>query len=137
MKITFKSVAFLAAMSFLAAGCQKEKVVEPGVTTQATQEIRHVRYSIDGEVYYTALQGRTAWNRFWERMVALAESGHRVSVRNLSTDNNAMTTKEVHHFETTSKEEAQAWCEQKMLEGYETFIDFDKETGKYICTANN
>ena len=68
-------------------------------------------------------------------MLALAEEGHRVSFRNENASSQDALTKEVITYTTNDHDDAYTWAEKKLNEGYEVTVEYDRETGKYTCTA--
>ena len=130
-----KKVALLAVLSVVAVGCQKETIEVPQVGLEETVAVYTVRYTVNGVTYTETLIGEQAWADFLQRMLALAEEGYRVMVsRNGNTSQYALS-KDAVTFTTYNKEEAYAWLEEKLEEGYEVTIDYDPETGKYTCVA--
>ena len=133
MKQNVKTVALLAVLSMAAVSCQKENDVLPlGGSEQTTGTIQ-VLYSINGEVFQAALS-ESEWNAFVERMLALAREGYEVS---FSKNRSSLTSqsKEKVTYVTKNKEEAVAWSNAMINQGYVVTITYDQTTGEYTCTA--
>lgn len=136
MEKPIKTVALLiAAMSTVIFGCQKETFTESSVTVGQTLSVRVVSYTVDGIAHSARLVGDDTWANFLNRMLALAEEGHTVSFRNESAASSAASTKEQVTFTTQNKDEAYAWAEEMVDEGYDVTIIYDKKTGIYTCIA--
>ena len=136
MTKSIKKVALLAVLSVAAVGCQKETImVEPLTGVEADGTVYTVRYSVNGVTHTETLVGEQAWAEFLQRMLALAEEGYRVTVtRNAETAQYGMA-KEVVTFKTKNKAEAYAWLDNMTGQGYLVTIEYDEQTGTYICVA--
>ncbi len=132
MKQRIKTVALLAALTLAATACQKENDMLPFGTEQTTETI-NVVYSINGEVFHATLS-ESEWDAFVERMLALAREGYEVS---FSKNGNSLSSqsKEKVTFTTTNEEEANAWSNDMVNQGYVVTITYDKGTGIYTCVA--
>ena len=135
MRIRFKSVALLAVLTLTAAGCQKDNNVEPTITIQQSVVVRNITYTIDGIQMHATIRGEHDWQVFIDHLLALSKKGHKVSVKDDGKYSNVSQAKDVVIFTTTSEEEANKWCNKMIEEGYEVWIEYDPETGKYTCTA--
>lgn len=135
MKRRLKSIALLAALSFAAAGCQKEPIVEPSLQCQQNADIRNIRYSVDGMVMYVTIRGEKEWLSFLDRMVALTKDGHQVSIKCLNSSNEQALSKNVVTYTTDNERDAIAWCTKMIGEGYDVTMNYDEKSGKYICNA--
>lgn len=135
MKKVTITIALLAVLSTLAVSCQKEKDFDLAQIEAEQITIYKVSYTIDGTTYHIILRSDDAWHDFLERMVALAEEGHRVSFRNENTSSQVSSSKEIITYTTTNHDDALKWAEKKVNEGYFVTIEFDKRTGIYTCTA--
>ena len=131
----FKSAALFSVLSLMAVGCQKETIVEPNTGMQQTMNVRTITYSIDGVSQQIVIRGDAAWMNFLKQLAALAREGHRIHFRCEETHINASATKEVVTYETSNEEEALDWCEMMSNRGYDVTMEYDKKSGKYICTA--
>lgn len=132
---TIKALALIAVLGTMAAGCQKETMVEPQTTVAEVGAVRHVYYTVNGELCQERLVGEEAWNVFLYRMMALAERGYTVRILNGNRTSQVSVSKEVVTYTTTDKDAAVAWYSNMLLLGYEVTIIYDEETGIYTCIA--
>jgi hypothetical protein len=132
MKKQAKRVALLAALTLAATACQKENDITP-LGTEQTSETLHVVYAINGEVYHATLS-ESEWDAFVERMLALARKGYEVTFAR-NTSSLSSQSKEVVTFVTEIEQEAHAWANDMIDQGYSVTISYDKKTGKYTCIA--
>ena len=128
----FKTMAMLVVLGLTFASCTKENVADDhyAVATAAS-----VTYFINGQQCYANPQTEEDWSAFLDRMMALAEEGWAVRFMRTGTTQQANAAKEKVVYTTTSYADAKAWALQKILEGYEVTITFDRQTGKYTCIA--
>ncbi|MBP5536092.1 MAG: hypothetical protein J6X62_04790 [Bacteroidales bacterium] len=131
---TIKALALIAVLGTMAAGCQKETMVEPQTSVTEVDAVHHVHYTINGELCQERLVGEEAWNDFLYRMLALAERGYTVRILNESRTSQVSASKEVVTYTTTDKDAA-AWCNNMYSLGYEVSLSYDPETGVYTCIA--
>ena len=133
MKQKIRTIALLAVLGLAATGCQKESIVEPvsGMVVEDSSVI--VSYTVDGETMQGTFADEAEWNVFLERLLALAEEGHRVSFRNAGQERSM--TKETVTYVTKDHDEAHAWANAMMKQGYEVTIVFDDITHEYTCVA--
>ena len=134
MKITFKKVALLAVLSLAAVSCEKETLIDPVTVTNEEASVKTVVYIIDGESRQMTFLDEASWNAFLDWLFALAEEGHTVSFR-LANATQRSATKETVTFSTSDKQEAYDWANEMALSGYQVTVQYDEESGKYICTA--
>ena len=132
MNKTFRNVALLAALTLAATACQKENDITP-LGTEQTSETLQVVYAINGEVYHATLS-ESEWDAFVERMLALARKGYEVTFAR-NTSSLSSQSKEVVTFVTEIEQEAHAWANDMIDQGYSVTISYDKKTGKYTCIA--
>ena len=133
MKKIFITVSLFAVLGTLAVSCQKETLTELSpVAAQA--ETYLITYSVDGVSMQTRLNGDEELQTFFHRLTALAREGHRVTVRNENTVSQA-STKEVVTYRTKSEEDAAEWLDKMYKDGYTVSIDYDDETGEFVCIA--
>ena len=137
MKKNIKTVALLSVLSLMAVGCQKETMVESDTGLQVTVRARTVTFTIDGVTHQTVFKSEQSWMEFLKQLTALAKQGHRVHFRCEETRTNTSAAKDVETFETPDEDEAVAWCNTMIDKGYEVTMYYDKESGKYICIAEN
>lgn len=134
MKIKFKEVALLAVLGMAAAGCQKESAVEPVIATDNPVAMRTVYYSIDGECGQVTFLDEHSWKDFLDWMFALAQEGRSVSFREGSALRQS-AAKDVVTYTTKVKNEAYAWADIMVKQGYEVSVQYNASTGIYTCTA--
>lgn len=135
MKIRFSTVALLAVLSIAAAGCQKETTIETNLVHQQNVIIRNIVYTIDGVTGCTVIRGEDKWGLFVDRMLALARAGHSVSFYNADKNADSYYAKDKVTYKTTDGQQARNWAQEMSEEGYRVTIEFDSNTGVYICTA--
>ena len=125
----------MAVLGTVAVSCQKENIVDE--TRMAVREgaVYKVSYSVDGVSHSITLIGEDSWRGFLRRMLALAEEGHRISIRNEEAAARVASAKDVVTFVTTNQDEAISWAETMTGNGYTVYIEYDKDSGKYTCTA--
>jgi len=137
MRKTFTTIALFAVLGTLAVSCQKENIIDETSIVAENGTVYTVRYAVNGVTHQITLVGDEAWHDFLNRMFALAEEGHEVSFRNEEVASRVISTKEKVTFTTTDHDEAYAWAEAMLKDGYTVSIHFDKETGIYTCYAIN
>lgn len=133
MKKSIKTIAVIAMMGMVATGCQKENMMEPqnGVVAETASVV--VYYTVDEVTSQASFASEEAWEVFLDKLIALAEEGHRVSFRNANQERSLK--KEVVTYTTKDHDEAHAWANAMRKQGYEVSIDHDPTTGVYTCTA--
>lgn len=127
-------LAVFALLSMMAVSCQKENFTELEPTVVGESAVYTLSYTIDGVSQHATFNSKAERLAFIRQLVALTREGHNVSLGNgniVSTN----ATKEKLTFTTTSEEEAANWAASMMEQGYEVDVQFDKETGEYICVA--
>lgn len=137
MRKTFTTIALVAMLGALAVSCQKENIIDETPVVAENVTVYTVSYAVDGVTHQLTLVGDEAWHDFLNRMMALAEEGHEVTFRNEEAASRVVSTKEKVTFTTTNHDEAYAWAEAMLKDGYTVSIHFDKETGIYTCYAIN
>lgn len=135
MHKSLTTFALLAVLGTLAVSCQKENIIDETSIVEENAKIYTVSYSVDGVNHQITLIGDEAWHDFLNRMFALAEEGHKVSFRNEERASRVASSKESVTYTTTNRDEAYAWADNKMKEGYNVSIYFDRKTGVYTCEA--
>ena len=135
MKKQLKTMALFAVLSLMAVGCQKETIAEPNTGMQQTMSVRTVTYSIDGVTQQIVIRGDEAWMDFLKQLTALARQGHRIQFRCEESRATTSTAKEVVTYTTSKEEDAIAWCNNMVHNGYSVSMEYDEVNGKYICTA--
>ncbi|MBR3633226.1 MAG: hypothetical protein IKN51_01685 [Bacteroidaceae bacterium] len=133
MKKVVVTVALFAVLGTLAVSCQKETLTELSpVAAQA--ETYLLTYSVDGISMQTQLNGDEELRAFLRRLTALARQGHRVTVRNANALSQSFSKERV-EYRTKSEDDANEWAQKMIKDGYEVAIDYDDETGEFVCVA--
>lgn len=135
MKKIITTIALLSVLGTLAVSCQKENDSVQTPIEAESSTIYKICYSIDGKSYRITLVGDETWRDFLNRMLALAEEGHRVSFRNENASSQDALTKEVITYTTNDHDDAYTWADKMSNAGYLVNVEYDRETGKYTCTA--
>lgn len=135
MRKTFITIALLSVLGTLVVSCQKENIIDETTIVAENDKVYNVSYTVDGVTHQLTLVGDDAWHDFMNRMFALAEEGHVVSFRNEEVASRMVPAKDVVTYTTTNHDEAYAWAEKKVHEGYTVTVIFDRETGIYTCEA--
>ena len=133
MKKTFKTLFLFIGMSMFAVSCQKENIVEPGITTGEMQDYISISYMIDDVSMHAVFQDEASWREFLHWLFVLAEEGHEVRFGN-SNRVQSLTKKTV-TFTTTNQEEAEEWSRGMVKDGYDVSIIYNEKTGIYTCVA--
>ncbi len=140
MRKQFRTVAIMALLASLSAGCQKERVA-PVIESEAigygfaNVTKRTVCYTVDGVNYQVTLTGDAAWNDFLRSMLDMAEHGCTVTVSAGNGTTQQGVAKEVVTYTTANKDDAVAWCDNMINNGYAVTMIYDSENGVFICTA--
>ena len=135
MNKTLRTVALLAVLAIMTAGCQKEVFTESQASIEEAVTIHTVRYSVNGVESVEVLVGDQAWYDFLQRMLALAEQGYEVTFADENASANASATKEIVRYSTPDRDDAQAWSDSMTAQGYAVTITYDKEKKMYNCVA--
>lgn len=133
MKHNIKTIALFLGLGLVAASCQKENIVDQGVSTEETHAYISVDYTIDGVSLHASFDNEILWQEFIHQLFVLAEEGHRISFGN--SNRVSGLTKETVTYTTQSQSAAEAWGAKMAKDGYLVFIDFDEKTKTYTCTA--
>lgn len=133
MKHSIKTVALFIGLSMVAVSCQKENIVEQGISAEDHHAYISVDYTIDGAAMHATFQDEASWHEFLHWMFALAEEGHRVSFG----DSNRLSglTKEKVTYTTQSQTDAESWGDKMAKKGYQVTIDYNEKTKTYTCVA--
>lgn len=135
MKKTIKTVALMMVLGTLAVGCQKEQLsITPNIVAEDAA-VYTLNYYVDGVLYTVTLQGEQALDEFLRNLFALANEGHKVSVRSGNAGNQILSSKETVVYTTTDEDDAKAWAKAMVKQGYVVDIEFDSKSGIYTCTA--
>ena len=123
MRKQLVSVALLAVLATMTAGCQKEVFTESQVSIEEAVTVHTVRYSVNGVESVEVLVGDQAWYDFLQRMLALAEEGYEVTFADENATANAAATKEIVKYTTPDREDALEKVEELTL----YIIDLQKQ----------
>ena len=134
MKKTIITVALLAVLGTMAISCQKETVNDLSPVAAQSATAYTVTYYVDGVKLQTRVNNNEELTFLLNQLAALAREGHRVAVHKGDTASLSVTKEKV-TFKTDSKEEAAAWCNAMISDGYTVEMYFDEATGEYICIA--
>lgn len=135
MNKSIKKVALLTVLSLAAVSCQKETMVNPQTGVETSGTVYTVRYTVNGVTHTETLVGEQAWAAFLQRMLALAEEGYSVTVsKNTYTAQYSMS-KEVVTYTTKDRGAAEKWILHMLEGGYVVTMEYNEQTGEYICTA--
>lgn len=135
MRKTFTTIALFAVLGTMAVSCQKENIIDETNIVAENGTVYTVSYAVDGVTHQLTLVGDEAWQVFLNRMLALAEEGHKVTFRNEEAASRVVSTKEVVTYTTDNGEDALNWAEKMVDDGYTVTITFDKEKKTYTCYA--
>lgn len=140
MRKQFRTVAIMALLASLSGGCQKERIApvcESGAVeyTLSNEVKRTACYTIDGVDYQITVTSDTAWADFLRFMLNLAEQGCTVTVMNSRGTSQQGMAKEIVTYTTADKNDAVAWCDNMINNGYAVTMIYDSENGVFICTA--
>ncbi|MCR4660230.1 MAG: hypothetical protein K5650_08050 [Bacteroidales bacterium] len=131
MKKAIRTVAFLATIGMLAAGCQKETNLFDASTLVQTETT--VCYSINGATGNVNLPNEDAWDAFMNRMMALAREGYHISLKCGSVFSDSLS-KETIVYTTDNEADAISWAKKMAKDGYQVDITYN-ENGTYTCIA--
>lgn len=134
MKKVVVTVALFAVLGTLVTSCQKENITNLSPVTTQTAETYLIAYSVDGVSMQMQLNGDEELRAFLRRITALARQGHRVTVRNANALSQSLSKERV-EYRTKSEDDANEWAQKMIKDGYEVAIDYDDETGEFVCTA--
>ena len=134
MRKHFISVSFLVASALLVVSCQKES--EMGVTSvAATFEVRTVQYFVDGIPHTTTINNENEWDAFMQTVFALSRRGSHIRIVDENHYSYAFSIKEKIVYTTKNEAEASKWVQNKVFEGYQVSMVYNKDTGEYTCIA--
>ncbi|MBQ8703312.1 MAG: hypothetical protein IJ524_02925 [Bacteroidales bacterium] len=129
-------VASLAVLGLLAAGCQKETLLNSQSSiAQSDATLCQMNYSVDGNTYSVILHGDGELELLLRQLNAISREGHRVIIAGNATSANPVGTKEILTFTTTNEDEMIAWEKARVREGYTVEVVYDSKTGRYTGTA--
>lgn len=137
MNKTTKTIALFSVLSLMTVGCQKENTADyvPENSVVETSAVYTVQYSIDGVLHQTTLHSKTERTDFFRLLIAMTQNGHEVYFYDASTTSQNVFTKEMVYFSTASEEEALAWADKMVDEGYKVSVTFDSKNKVFNCVA--
>lgn len=133
------TIAAIAMMATLATSCQKENLENGMSMTEAVQgnEVSVVQFTLDGTDYRITLHNEEERMSFIHTLVALAKEGHDVYFFDSRASSQNIATKDVVTYVTSDEDDATAWANKMMLNGYHVHITYDEDKGLYTCVAYN
>ena len=136
MKKHFRKVATVAMFASLMAACQKDIVV----VNKANSDMQVVgqkklSYCVDGVRTSYVLSNEADLRAFMQEMLLIAESGIPVVIYGESGNTFSIGSKEVVTYSTSDKDDATTWCKKMVNDGYDVLIEYDTNTGLFVCTA--
>ena len=135
MKRIIRTVAFLSVMGMLATGCQEKDVIIPNQLQNVVTPVCTVHYTINGMAGTATFNSEEEWLLFLERMFALAEEGYSVSFYDGDHQGAVVSSKEKVTYTTRDMDDAIAWANLMVKNGYDVSVEYDNTTGIYTCTA--
>lgn len=135
MKKTLTTMALVAVLGVMAVSCHKEQMNETMRQASDANDVRRVNYTVDGEMHQIELCSDEAWDAFVSRMMNLAQNGHVISMVDEEAADITYAAKEAIVFRTPNQQEAEAWSERMVKDGYTVEVAFDKKNGEFICVA--
>lgn len=131
------TVALFVVLGSMATSCQKENIAgvisEPLVSEAST--VYTVQYAVDGVSYVATLQSKEEVNTLLMQLMALTREGSNVEVYDNNYSPNAVPTKEVVTYTTSSDTAATEWTATKMSQGYTVQISYNQNDNTYTCRA--
>lgn len=123
-----------ALLVLMATGCQKDNtIIENSLQEESMQECQIANYTIDGIAYCAAIQNETDYSVLIQQLIALAQSGHHVTITIGTQNHHDAFAKEEVHFQTKDEKEMAEWAQKMSSDGYSVSISY--EDGVYHGTA--
>lgn len=120
----------------LMAACQKDIVavdkanIDKQVVSQKT-----LSYCVNGERASCVLSNEADLCAFLQEMLLIAERGIPVVIYGESGNTFSIGSKEIVTYSTSDKYDATTWCQKMVNDGYDVSIEYDTNTGLFVCTA--
>ena len=132
-----QTLALLAVLCLAATGCQKETIEDNQIQNIIENDNTAcvMVYSVDGVGGRATLRNQTERSAFINKMVALAEEGHKVTFREDGRTINALANKETVTYSSKKKEEVVNWAAEMTALGYTVTVTYNEDTGYYTGTA--
>ena len=129
-----KFLLLSAFLVLMATGCQKDNtIIENSLQEESIQECQVANYTIDGIAYCTEVQNETAYSALIQQLIALAQSGHHITITIGTQSHQDAFAKEEVHFQTKDEKEMAEWAQKMIRDGYSVNISY--EDGVYHGTA--
>lgn len=129
-----KFLLLSAFLVLMATGCQKDNtIIENSLQEESMQECQVANYTIDGIAYCAAIQNETAYSALIQQLIALAQSGHHITITIGTQGHQDAFAKEEVHFQTKDEKEMAKWAQQMSSDGYS--VDITYKDGVYHGTA--
>ena len=131
------SVALLATLGMVATSCQKENTLDfaPETTISEVGTVYTVQYAVNGVLHSESFQNEEDVDALLMRLMTLAREGYDVMFFDNNYNPNALSTKEVVSYTTSSDAEATKWSKEKMKDGYTVHISYNQSNNTITCTA--
>jgi len=131
------TVALFVVLGSMATSCQKEKIADVISETEVSEvsTVYTVRYAVDGVPHVATLQSKEEVNTLLMQLMALAREGSNIEVFDNNYSPNAVPTKEVVTYTTSSDTAATEWTATKMSQGYTVQITYNQSDNTYTCRA--
>lgn len=129
-----KTLLLSAFLVLIATGCQKDNtIIENSLHEESIQQCQVANYTIDGIAYYAVIQNETAYSALIQQLIALAQSGHHITITIGTQNHQDALAKEEVHFQTKDEKEMEKWAQQMSSDGYS--VDITYKDGVYHGTA--
>lgn len=126
-------MALFVSMTLLAASCQKEENLYSETSNIEMTDDKTFTYSIDGVMHSVPVQSEAEYDELLASLLSAAQSGCVVKLYN--ANNRSDCAKETITYQTPSLSQAQSWAKDKIAEGYNVTVTYDKDQELYICVA--
>ena len=133
MKKRIITMALFVSMTLLAASCQKEENLYSETSNIEMTDDKTFTYSIDGVMHSVPVQSEAEYDELLASLLSAAQSGCVVKLYN--ANNRSDCAKETITYQTPSLSQAQSWAKDKIAEGYNVTVTYDKDQELYICVA--
>ena len=133
MKKRIITMALFVSMTLLAASCQKEENLYSETSNIEMTDDKTFTYSIDGVMHSVPVQSEAEYDELLASLMSVAKSGSVVKLYN--ANNRSDCAKETITYQTPSLSQAQSWAKDKIAEGYNVTVTYDKDQELYICVA--
>lgn len=128
--------ALFVVLSSMTVGCQKEDF--PTNTTEITGVANPsctLVYSINGVVFTSTYATEEECHAFMLHLMELSREGNEIVVSANDYGSNVLGTKETVTYTTPSSDDAAAWSEKMIKDGYRVYVTYDSVKKVHICVA--